>query len=490
MSNTKMSETMKFYLVIGISFLIMVIVGRLPPFGQMTVYGMQLLGIFLGCIFGWLLGIVVPVSLLGIIMAGFLVSGQTVDSMMIAVQSTQMLLVVFWALIFVYGLGKCGLLNFLAVKMMSIKWCVKSPWHLAVSLWICTMVCAAFSSQPFATMILMFSIYYSVAKKIGAEKKTGYTAFVLVIITAVSAIAVGMVPYSSMILMSLSIMSATIPGIAYNIPLICAINFLTTVGFIALCAIVLKIMIMTQVIKLEFSIESASNLVEATAVFDTKVKWGFFYVIFLVVAMLLPNFLSTDNVISLLLNRIGMVGKFVLIVVMMCLTTVNGKRLVDFEQAMREGAVNWQVYFMMGTALVVSGQLVTDQAGLALTIKSVVDGIIGDMSVYVLALLIIVVGLVLTNCVTNIVAMNLIIPLLTTFMMMKGVNPALLVGLAGIILDHGLILPSGSPLGAFIHGNSEWMSSKQVYLYASCAAICLAISCALIGVPIALMFAQ
>ena len=157
---------------------------------------------------------------------------------------------------------------------------------------------------------------------------------------------------------------------------------------------------------------------------------------------------------------------------------------------MREGAVNWQVYFMMGTALVVSGQLVTDQAGLALTIKSVVDGIIGDMSVYVLALLIIVVGLVLTNCVTNIVAMNLIIPLLTTFMMMKGVNPALLVGLAGIILDHGLILPSGSPLGAFIHGNSEWMSSKQVYLYASCAAICLAISCALIGVPIALMFAQ
>ena len=104
MSNTKMSETMKFYLVIGISFLIMVIVGCLPPFGQMTVYGMQLLGIFLGCIFGWLLGIVVPVSLLGIIMAGFLVSGQTVDSMMIAVQSTQMLLVVFWALIFVYGL--------------------------------------------------------------------------------------------------------------------------------------------------------------------------------------------------------------------------------------------------------------------------------------------------------------------------------------------------------------------------------------------------
>ncbi len=489
MFSIKNNKTVKFYLIIGISFLIMVGVGLLPPFGSMTVFGMQMLGVFFGCIFGWLLGIVVPVALLGIVMAGLIVSGQTVDSMMSAVQSAQMVLVIFWALIFVYGLGKCGILDFLASKIMSVKWCVKSPWHLAVSLWLCTMVCAALSSQPFATMLLMFSMYYSIADKIGAKKKSAYTALVLVFITAVSAIGVGMVPYSSMILMSLSIMSATVPNIVYNIPLICAVNLLVTFGFIILGGIFLKIMMVTNRIKVEFVISNAENLVEHNAKFDTKVKWGFFYIIFLVVLMLIPTFLPAESVMKAFFNRIGMVGMFTVVVTLMCLTFVDGRPLIDFERAMREGAVNWQVYFMMGTALVVSGQLVTEQAGLTLTIQAAVNGIVSDMSAYLLALVFIIVGLALTNCITNIVAMNLIIPMLTTFMMLKGVNPAFLVGIAGIVLDHGLILPSGSPLGAFIHGNTEWLESKQVYLYATCAAICLAISVAIIGVPIALMLA-
>ena len=58
---SKLSENAKFYLIIGISILIMIGVGQLPPFGEMTEYGMQMLGVFLGCIFGWLLGIVIPV---------------------------------------------------------------------------------------------------------------------------------------------------------------------------------------------------------------------------------------------------------------------------------------------------------------------------------------------------------------------------------------------------------------------------------------------
>ena len=109
------------------------------------------------------------------------------------------------------------------------------------------------------------------------------------------------------------------------------------------------------------------------------------------------------------------------------------------------------------------------------------------MSAYVLALLFIIFGLVLTNCITNAVAMQLIIPLLTTFMVMKGINPACLVGIAAIVLDHGLILPSGSPIGAFLHGNTEWLESKQVYLYATCSSLCLAVSIAVIGAPIGLM---
>lgn len=484
---TKGNKTLKFYLIIGITLCLMIFVGMLPPFGEMTEYGMKLLGVFVGCIFGWLMGIVIPVALLGVIMAGLLVSGQTVENMMMAVQGTQMVVLIFWALLFVYGLDKCGLLNFLASKIMSIKLCVKSPWHLAVALWFCTMICAAISSQPFATLILMFGMYYSVAEKIGAQKKSAYTAIVLIFIAAVAAISVALVPYSGMILFGLSIMSAAVPGIEYNIPLICGVNFLVTLGFIIIGSILLKILMATNLIKVEFDMSNAGALVAEKAKFDTKVKLGFFYIIVLIVLMMLPTFLPAESVLKAFFGKIGTVGMFVIVVSMMLLTTVNGERLLDFEKAMRDGAVNWQVYFMMGAAIIISGQLVTEQAGLAVTVQKLLNGMIGNMSAYVLALLFIIFGLVLTNCITNAVAMQLIIPLLTTFMVMKGINPACLVGIAAIVLDHGLILPSGSPIGAFLHGNTEWLESKQVYLYATCSSLCLAVSIAVIGAPIGLM---
>ncbi len=195
----KMNKNMKFYSTIIISFIIMVGFGYLPPFGAMTVYGMQMLGVFLGCIYGWLVGVNIPVTLLGIVVAGILISGQTIDSMITAVQSAQMILVIFWALIFIYGLKKCGLMDYLCNRMMSISWCKKSPWHLAVSLWFCTMVCTAFSCQSFAAMILMFSMFYNISDKLNLQRRGGYTAFVLVMIAGISTIGTGSVPYSNML---------------------------------------------------------------------------------------------------------------------------------------------------------------------------------------------------------------------------------------------------------------------------------------------------
>ena len=153
------------------------------------------------------------------------------------------------------------------------------------------MVCAALSSQPFATMLLMFSMYYSLAAKVGAQKRSPYSVLVLVFIAAVSAIGVALVPYSSMILFATSIMATAVQGMTFNIPLICGVNFLVTAAFIVIGAIFLKVLMVTNILKVEFDMSNAGELVSEKAVFDTKVKWGFFYIILLVALMLVPTFL-------------------------------------------------------------------------------------------------------------------------------------------------------------------------------------------------------
>lgn len=328
----KTGETAKFYLIIGISFAIMISFGFLPPFGAMTEYGMQMLGVFLGCIFGWLLGVNIPVTLLGIVVAGILISGQTIDSMITAVQSAQMILVMFWALIFIYGLRKCGLIDYLCKKMMSISWCKKSPWHLAVSLWLCTMVCTAFSCQAFAAMVLMFSMFYDVADKLGIERRGGYAAFVLVMIAGISTIGTGSVPYSNMILMSTTVMTAAVPDVVYNVSTMCLVDIAVTVATIVFISILFKILLVTNVIKPGFDMSHVDDLIENKAVLDTKVKWAIFYIVFLIVILVGPNFLPADSQLAILSNKIGSIGKFLLVVAMMCLTTIKGNVYLILRQ--------------------------------------------------------------------------------------------------------------------------------------------------------------
>lgn len=483
---TKLSENKKFYMVILISFLIMIFVGRIPPFGAMTPYGMQLLGVFAGCIFGWLFSVIIPVSLMAIVVTGLVVSGQTVDSVMTSVQSLNMVLVVFWAFLFVYALDKCGLLEFITNKIMGIKLCSKSPWHVAVAIWICTMICAGLSATSFASAILMFSVWYHVADKIGAQKASAYTSFVMIGIAGIAMISIGMVPYASNIFLSLSFMSAVVPDVSYNVLSICAVNFCVVLFVIILMALILKIFMKTNIIKVEFEMEKEGSVYDKKAELNTKVKWGFFYIVLLVALMLVPTFLPEGSAIKAFLGRIGTLGMFVVVVTLMCLTSVKGERLLDLEQAFKEGAVKWQVYFMMGTALAVSGLLMTDDAGLSQTIQDAMGSMVEGMSIYVLCLVFIVIGLALTNCITNSVAMQLIIPVLAIFTASKGVNPSTIAGLTGIILVFGLILPSGSPLGAFIHGLVEWIEPKKCYVYTIVMAICVVLSVAIVGIPLAL----
>lgn len=65
-TSTKTTAPIKLsYWIHGIVFLILTIgIGLLPPFGQITEYGMDILGIFIGLIYGWtFIGFLCPVYL-------------------------------------------------------------------------------------------------------------------------------------------------------------------------------------------------------------------------------------------------------------------------------------------------------------------------------------------------------------------------------------------------------------------------------------------
>jgi len=485
---TKQKETRRFYIVMAISLLVMIGFGYIPPFTDpITPIGMRMLGIFIGMIFGWLFGYNAITAMMALLVCGLYYPDQTADSLFGAAFGAQPLMIVFWALIFVYGLNKCGILGWVSGKILSWKWVTKSPWHLAMGLWLCTIICMAICPVPFAVMLIMFGIFYNVVDKVGAKRRDAYTAFVLVFICGFCALAVGLVPYAGNIFIALSFMLTVDPTITYSLPEICGVNWALTLGMYIFAGIFAKIAFSTFA-KPSFKLDSSMNLFGKVEKMNDKVKLGFIFIIILLIIMVGPMLLPTGNTIKTFMSGFGTAGIFAAIVVIMSLVTVKGERFMTIEGALKDGAVNWDIYFILGSAVSLGNLLVSEEAGISLLIRQFLNSFIGDMSLYMLALMLLLVLLVLTNCITNVVAAQLVIPIFTMIFLSKGVNPGLIVGMMAIIFDYGVVMPSGSPLGAFIHGNSEWMTSGQVYKYGTLSVVCLALSIAAIGVPLALLF--
>lgn len=484
----KQKETKKFYIVMAVVLAIMLGFGYLPPFAEsITPVGMRILGVFIGMILGWLFGYNAITAMMALLVCGLFYPGQTADALFGTAFGAQPLMIVFWALIFVYGLNKCGILGWVSSKILSWKWILKSPWHLAMGIWFCTIICMAVCHQSFSVMLIMFGIFYNVADKVGAKRRSKYTAFVLIFIAGFCALSVGLVPYASNIFLVLGFMLAVDPGLTYSIPTIVAINWAVTLGMYVFAGIISKIAFSTFA-KPEFTMDNAEHLFESAGKMTKKVKLGFVFILILVAIMLVPMFLPEGNGIKTFMSGFGTAGMFAAVVVVMSLITVDGERFMSIEGALKDGAVNWSIYFIMGSAIAIGNLLVSEEAGISGLILGYLNKLVGDMSVYALATVLLIALLILTNCITNIVAAQLVVPIITMIFLAKGINPALVIGMATIIFDYGVVMPSGSPLGAFLHGNSEWMSSGQVYKYGTWSVVCVALSIAIIGVPLSLIF--
>lgn len=476
----KQKETKKMYIVLIIGALLMLIIGQLPPFGQVTIIGMRLLGIFIGCIFTWFFGYLSLGSIMGIAFFALYVPGNTGNVAFPSAFGNYNLVMIFFCLIFCYGLQKCGVLSYVARLILSIRFARKGPWHLALVFWIASIACSAIVTNSLAAAVLMFGIFYEVADKLQLPKRSHFTAIVMIISATFCSLCIAMMPYSPALWVPIGMMQAVAPHItAIPIVKICLLNWLLVFVTLMIAAILLKILLAFGVIQPNFTLAKDFVIVEKEELIMTKnVKWGLFYIAVIMVLMVGASVIPASHPVGAFLSRVGTIGCFLVVCLMMCLTTIDGERMMTFEDAVRNG-VPWGLYFMLLAALTIAGNLGTEAAGISATISAFAATHLGGASVYIFALSLLAFTLVLTNCINNAVAQQLAIPIMTTLLLGAGINPIAIIGMATIVVEHGNILPSGSPVGALMHGNPEWLSSGQVYLYAAVGSLCALLAIAI-----------
>jgi len=478
----------KMILVLILDLLVTFVIGSLPGPGEITAVGMQYFGILLGCIVCWLFGYLGWGSVIALLLMGLWIPGNTLNTIISGAYGHQTLLMLVFCFVFCHGLQKLGLLPFLANSLLSKKFATKSPWHLAVVFWFTGIICSGLT-VPLAAMVFLFSLWYKVADQIGVQRKSTYCAVVMIFMGTLIAISLVLMPYASGIWMTKGFIDAVAPGLEMNLLKVLITSWSLVFGTFAVLAILLKILLKTNIVKIDFSMSNIDSIVRAEDLKITPaIKIAFVYIVLLLVMMIAPSVMPADNAIVMLLNNLGTTGCFMLICVFMCFTPVDGKYLFSFEDAMQNG-LPWGVYFMLATAYLLSGLLVAPDTGITATILPMVQSVLPAGNPWIIMAVFLLVGLAMTNCITNFVCMQMLIPLGALVLIPTGINPMIFCALFQAVLDHGNMMPSGSPLGALMHGSSEWISSGQVYLWAFVGSVVVYIVTMCISTPLALLLA-
>ena len=135
----------------------------------------------------------------------------------------------------------------------------------------------------------------------------------------------------------------------------------------------------------------------------------------------------------------------------------------------------------------ISTAVTAEGTGVKEFLKIITAPLLANKSAFIFLAILVLIGAVITNCLNNIVTLTLLIPTSLAFAAGYGVSAQFLVAVFSIILYQGVVLPSGSVMGAMLHGNREWLTAKQIYGYASMGELVLALSMIIIGLPVGLL---
>jgi len=462
-------KNIKSYVVVVIAALIMIGFGFLPPFGQITVQGMRILGIFLGMIFAWCFGEIIWASFLALIMASICGFG-VINSNYTSAFGNASIGTMIAVMIFCYAVQQCGLLTEVARWITSMKIVQKTPYSLLVGFYAASIILSMLVSNCIPVIFILWALFYEIADQIGIKPYSSFAGVMLCGVAVISNMACAAMPYCAMVILEQNIARASETTFTFN-------TILYLIVFILIClSMLLFVLVFRFVCRLKFDFEiPARNTYKMSISTEMKYVLGTFSVMlfFLVVPNIMPQ---TSFMYQLFVGKLGAMGIFLIGVVVLAIVKVNGKPVLNATKALADG-VSWELMILMGSAVCVSGYLTADGMGILPTVVALLDPIVAGKSATTIIIIFAVISLIMTNVINDVVTASIMIPLAMSFVMSAGGSTQLLMIVTVAATMQGCLMASGAVVGAMMHGNTQWLRAKDVFKW---VAIMEVIVCAIL----------
>lgn len=447
----------RFYIVLIITLVIMFGTGFLPPIGQITSDGMRVLGIFIGCIFAWVFGEVVWSSILGVVLVTIFGYSAMPENFASTYASSNVSLLVT-SLVFCYAIEKSGLLAEISKWIVGMKWAQKSPWRLVLAFYVAALIVAALVVNFILATILLWSVFYELSKEIRVKPFDTYSNVVLCGITVAACMGQSLVPYSSIPTTTRSLALQFNDAFVFNTAEYLMLTILLAIIALPLMLLVLRLCFGKKVNQIVIPKKEPYKM---KLNIESKVSLALLIIIILV--LIVPNFLPADNALRIMCNNnLTGTGVFMIGAILLMIIHVKGKPVLDIA----EGLANlpWPLFLLCSAALCISNYLTADEMGVVPTIISVLNPMIEGKSAFVVTMIFVALGLVMTNLINDFATLMILFPIAASFVLDAGGSIMVLAIMISQATVQGCLMPSGSMVGAMLHGNSQWLKPKEILI--------------------------
>lgn len=463
MESSTNKKTVKYYVLSAIGIAIMLFFGMLPPFGTVTELGMKVLGIFIGAIWCFsTVGCFWP-ALLALVLFG--TSGlyeKGVTEVFTAAFGSDTWLFVLFVLAFAAMINNTGASKVIANNMASWKFTKGKPYAVSwLLLTIAYVVGALISVTP--GIVITWAILYVMCEGYGYKPHDKYPTLMVIAITFAALMGQAALPFKAAPIMYMNALSKATEGavsVSYAQFSVLAIPMTYLAGISPLLAIKFIFRPDVSLIKNSDFVFSATD-----TKFTSEQKGAIAFLAAFFILLFLPGIFTTAGGFIGWLKAIGNTAICVLLLIVAgFIMKKNGANFVNLAKTFKDG-IPWETMMILAFAVVATSALTNAGCGIKDQIAAWLTPLFGEgTGTVVFILLIILLSAIITNFIGNLVVGLMFVPIVVAFASSAGVSQNLVVAIA-VTTNMSLFLPSGSPLAALLHSNTEWCSSNDIYKY-------------------------
>ncbi len=480
MAEAKKKNNTFYYMNIVIMFALMFGIGQLPTFGQVTPLGMQILGIFVAVLYGWITVNLLWPSLMGIVAVGMTQFCTMKESFAMAFGADIPLMIIVVFILAAY-FEECGLNQYIANWFISRKIGEGRPWVFTFLLLAATWVMSAFVST-YATIIIMWSIFYKVCDLVGEPRRTKYTGMVVAAIVIICGTTMALFPFKAFSVVSIGLTQKAVGALDINFVTWTLFNFVISVllclGFVLACKIVLR--------------PDLSRIKDAAANFaylrnqkmEPQTKVGAGILVLFITGLMLPSILPKTVTGMALLNEMSILGVgTICIFLLAAVKKTDGSQYINVPRLISKG-VDWQLIILIGSTMPLCNALESEEVGVLQTVIAWLTQTFAGLSPMMFLVAFTALFLITTQVTHNLVLLLVFTPVLTKMGLGFGVSPILVALLVFFTAMTAYATPAASSNAAMIFGNSEWITTKDAYICGFLALLTAFIILICVGVPL------